>query len=190
MSARGDTAKEPGAIISPTGRLIRNTDNWVRVWMDEGQKVRDEPNRCTATRAITDDGQLIWMVHVDGKRFAYHADGHTAADAFSQAAEARARRRAVSRCSAELRRLRRKILLGRIKVRPTVADARQAGLCELGITGFLARSRLGERADYPGYFLALMSLVDRQIAYPLLTAHARMRAEEVSHAYPPARRAA
>jgi len=117
-----------------------------------------------------------WMVLFDGKRFAYHATARTVENAFEQAVQAKARRRAISKRWAELRQLRSDILLLKTRVRPTLEDAREAGLCDLGVEGFLSRTGLGKRPDYPGYFLALMSLFDRQIAYPLFAAQQRVSA--------------
>lgn len=158
--------------------FTRNTDDWVRVWIDEDHKVLDKTSNSTARRAITDDGLLIWMVLREGRRFAYHATAQTAQGAFAQAAEATARRQAIRVHWADVRKLRRKILMGRYRSRPKVEDARAAGLCELGVQGFLRRTGLGQRETYPGYFLALASFFDPQIAFPLWVEYQR-RAENI-----------
>ena len=153
--------------------IVRNTDDWVRVWVDQGNVVQSEYHGARATRAITDGGQLIWMVLKEGRRRAYHATAQSVEEAFGQMQLAGARRRRISRQMPALRRLRRDVLLGRVKLRPTLEDARQSGLCDLGVEGFLTRMRLGQRPDYPGYLLALVSLIDRQVAYPLFIAAER-----------------
>ncbi len=170
-------AKHPNAVAVIGGGLVRNTDDWVRVWIDEGLVFRDETTNSSAHRAISDEGRLLWMIKGDGKRFAYHATAPTPEEAFEEAANATARRRSIAKRWPEVRALRRDILLLRDRVRPTREDARHAGLCEMGVDGFLRRTGLGNRQDYPGYILAIASLFDRQIAYPLFAAHVRQQLE-------------
>ena len=97
--------------------------------------------------------------------------------AFAEADAARVRRRAIGRRWAEIARLRRDVLLCRRRFFTTVGDAREAGLCELGIRGFLARFGLARRGGAPAFVLALVSFVDRQPGYAMFAAHLRLERE-------------
>jgi len=145
ISTRPEFPEDFQAINKAANLCERNTDDWVRVWIDPGHEFRDEQTSATARRAITDEGQLIWMVLVDGKRFAFHASAQKVHDAFVQATEAAENRRAIARQWRKVKQLRRNILLLKTRVRPTMDDARKSGLCDLGIQGFLRRTGLGKR---------------------------------------------
>ncbi|MBM2576347.1 hypothetical protein JQC91_08510 [Jannaschia sp. Os4] len=160
--------------------LERNTDNWVRSWIDTEHVVTHRSKRVVATRAITDSGLLIWMVRLQGNRFAFHSDREGVDDAFRQASEARRARKAIASRWDEYRALRRRIFLGGRRLTITVDDARRAGLCELGIQGFLHRVGLGGRTHFPGRLLAALSYVDRQVGYAVFAGHLRQQAEEAS----------
>ena len=174
IGERNRTVEQKNATIKDLFELVRNTDDWVKVWVDEGQYVRDDASKVTATRAITDEGQLIWMVKLDGKRFSYHATSTLARDAFEEAKEAREKRRLVTKRWTEVKQLRRDILLGRRRLRVTIEDAKNAGLCTLGINGFLKKTGMGQKPDYPAFILMLVSLFDRQVAFPVFAAHLRV----------------
>ncbi|UWQ23109.1 hypothetical protein [Jannaschia sp. W003] len=178
IAARPDLSLVEQEILSDGPHLERNTDNWVRSWVDRDHVVTHRSGRVTATRAITDSGLLIWMVQLQGNRFAFHADREGVDDAFRQASEARRARKAIAARWDEYRALRRRIFLGDRKLRITVDDARRAGLCELGIQGFLHRFGLGGRADFPGRLLAVLSYLDRQVGYAVYAGHTRQQAEE------------
>lgn len=151
----------------------RNTDNWVGTWIDPGQKVVGEDGRTYAERAITDHGQMLWMVHSPGRRYAFHASPQSADAAFAQAEDARRRRKAVARRWNEYKVLRRRIILGRVRLSVLVDDGREAGLCEVGIQGFLRRFGLHRQRAFSGRTLALLSFLDRQAGYAVLVAHDR-----------------
>ena len=162
-----------------SSQMIRNTDDWVKVWIDPVQTIRDDVAKATAQRAITDEGHVIWMVFRDNRKRAFHANVKTPEEAFQIAKTAVERRRLVAKNWNELKELRRDILMFRSRMRPTLKDAEQAGLCDLGVQGFLNRLGLGHRQDCSGYLLAVASLFDRQIAYPLWIARARIQREPV-----------
>ena len=159
--------------------MIRNTDDWVKVWVDPAQTIRDEAGKATAQRAITDEGVIIWMVLRDNRKKAFHANANTPEDAFKMARNAVERRRLVATNWSDLRDLRTAVLTCKTRLRPTREDATQAGLCDLGVQGFLNRFGLGHRQECAGYLLALASFFDRQIAYPLWVAHIRTKREPV-----------
>lgn len=178
LCERERTARYEGASVVPE-RPHRNKDNWVSTWIDDGQCVPHSNGKNVAKRAITDDGQLIWMVYSTGRRFAYHSNAATPVEAFEQAADARRKRKRIAMRWPEIVRLRRRVLLGRVRVTVRTQDGREAGLCELGIQGFLRR--FGFRGtEFSGRALALLSFIDRQPGYALFVAHLRQCAERES----------
>ena len=179
---RERTARLPGATVTGTPRIVRDRANWVRCLVDRDQVVERGLDGATARRAITDEGRLIWMVQARGRRHAYHAIAADAEAAFAEADEARERRRQIGRRRAEIRRLRRDVLLGRRRYFTTIDDARVAGLCELGIRGFLARIGHSRRGGASAFVLALASFLDRQPGYAMFAAHLRLERERASAA--------
>lgn len=161
------------AILSVGPHLVRDRSNWVGCWMDTGYRVTADEGDIEAVRAITDAGQLIWMVRHPDKRFAYHADAHDPFAAMAQARKAWAARREIKSRWDEVRALRRDVVAGRRKLTVHIEDARDAGLCELGIRGFLTSLGQGARVRMPGRVLALLSYMEPQAAYALWAAHER-----------------
>ncbi|WP_299969398.1 hypothetical protein [uncultured Roseobacter sp.] len=157
--------------------LEYNTDNWVRTWIDTAHTIEHRSGRIKASRAITQSGRLIWMIQMHGNRFAFHADRDPVEDAFRQASEARRARKAIAARWPEIVKLRRRILIGTEGLTVSIDDARHAGLCELGIQGFLHRVGLGGRTHFPGRVLAVLSFMDRQVGYAIFAGHLRQRAE-------------
>ena len=174
---RKRTTRLPRASATAAPRIVRDRTNWVRCRVDYGQCVDRAADGAIARRAITDEGRLIWLVHAPGRRHAYHAVAAGVEAAFAEADAARVRRRAIGRRWAEIARLRRDVLLCRRRFFTTVGDAREAGLCELGIRGFLARFGLARRGGAPAFVLALVSFVDRQPGYAMFAAHLRLERE-------------
>lgn len=158
--------------------IKRNTDNWVRTWVDMEHRVEDNGSECIAYRAITDAGQLIWMVERPGRKYAYHADAARPEDAFRQASRARQNRRDLSRQWNSVKVLRRQVMLGSVCLTASLDDARNAGLCELGIQGFLSRIGCGGATHVSGRVLMLISYFDRQVSYPVFNAYLRKKLED------------
>ena len=170
IGERERTARLPGAVLTDTPRIVRDRANWVRCLVDHDQLVERAADGTTARR--------IWMVQAPGRRHAYHAIATEAGAAFEEADEARERRRAIGRRRSEIRDLRRDVLLLRRRYFTTVDDARAAGLCELGIRGFLARVGHSRRGGASAFVLALASFFDRQPGYAMLAAHLRLERED------------
>ena len=161
------------AFLSVGPHLVRDTSNWVGCWMDTGYRVRADAGDIEAVRAITDAGQLIWMVRHPEKTFAYHADATDPFAAMVQAKQAWAKRREIKSRWTEVKALRREVMAGRRKLVVHVEDARDAGLCDLGIRGFLRALGQGDRVRMPGRMLAGLSYFEKQAAYALWAAHVR-----------------
>lgn len=155
--------------------IKRNTDNWVRTWVDMSYSVEHEDGKRVALRAITDTGKLIWMVETLGRKYAYHADANKVEEAFAQAEQARVARRGIARQWRDVKVLRRRVLLGSVSLVTTLEDARNAGLCELGIQGFLNRIGYTGATNVSGRLLMLLSFIDRQIAYAVYAGYLRMK---------------
>ena len=168
--------------LSEGPHLERDRSNWVGCWLDHGYRVLDDAGQVQAVRGITDRGQLIWMVLHPGKRFGYHADARDPHAAIAQARDAWARRRMIKSRWDEVVALRRAVVAGRIKVLVHIEDARDAGLCELGIRGFMRAIGMGERVRMSGRALALASYMEPQAAYALFAAHLRCRSQPLGDA--------
>lgn len=164
--------------------ITRNTDNWVRTWVDLEHQVADADSSRIAYRAITESGQLIWMVETPGRKFAFHANALLPEDAFVQAEQARIARRGIAKRWNDVRVLRRQVLLGSVRLTASLEDARSAGLCELGIQGFLKKIGYAGATHVSGRLLMLISYFDRQVAYPVYMAHLRTQEESQAAASP------
>lgn len=161
------------AFLSVGPHLVRDQSNWVGCWMDTGYRVGADTGDIEAVRAVTDAGQLIWMVRHPDKTFGYHADANDPFAAMAQARCAWARRREIKSRWAEVKALRREVIAGRRKLVVHIDDARDAGLCDLGIRGFLRALGQGARVQMPGRVLAVLSYFEKQAAYALWAAHVR-----------------
>lgn len=170
-------------VLAPASEatLVRSTDNWVRTWIDPENTVTHRSGRIVASRAITQSGLLIWMVQQKGNRFAFHADRDTAEEAFKQASQARRARKAIASRWPEIVKLRHRILMGRTRLTVSVDDARRAGLCELGVQGFLHRIGLGGRTEFSGKLLAMLSFMDRHVTYAMFAAYQRQVTKQLGH---------
>lgn len=140
--------------------------------------VEHRSGRILASRAITQSGRLIWMIQLHGNRFAFHADRDPVDAAFRQASEARRARKAIAARWPKIVKLRRRILIGTERLTVSIDDARRAGLCELGIQGFLHRVGPGGRTHFPGRVLVVLSFMDRQVGYAIFAEHLCQQAEQ------------
>lgn len=151
--------------------------DWVSTWVDRRHMVFSNWQGVTATRAITAQGRLIWMVkHPDYQR-AYHARSTTAEAAIREARTAWKRRAAMRRHKAELRLITREMRFLKVRHDVTVDDAYASPLCDEGVDGFLRTLRLGRYRRFPGWLIAWLTIFDRQVGFVLFEARRRHEGE-------------
>ncbi|TNF22825.1 MAG: hypothetical protein EP318_02640 [Rhodobacteraceae bacterium] len=155
------------------GDIVRHSESWVRMWVDNSWAVRSRCGRMYARRGMTDDGQLIWLVrHVD-RKLAYHTVGHTPDMAFRRAQEGWQRCDAMKAHRREARGLIRDLLLGRARFDVSVVDAAEAPLSPVEVRGFLARMKIDRKYRISGRMAALMALIEPQMGLIIWIAHQR-----------------
>ena len=168
------------AFLSEGPHLVRDRSNWVGCWLDTGNRVLSDIDDVEAVRGITDHGQLIWMILHPNKRFGYHAGAKDPVAAIEQARAAWRARRAIKSRWPEVLQLRRDVLAGRKSFVVHIDDARDAGLCDLGIRGFMRALGFGNRVRLSARTLAALSYVDPQAAYALFQAYQRTSGQQRS----------
>ena len=152
-------------------------DDWVPMWVDNGNTVISDDGTCKALRGITTSGQLVWLVFRDGKSRGFHS---TQADPFAAIAEAKRtwqRRKDVRRDWGTVRRVSRALLTGRMRFDVRMEDAEASPLCTLGIEGFLRGIGLPQARRIPGWSAAALLLVDDQIGFVIYEAYLRHQSE-------------
>jgi len=162
------------AFLSEGAHFLFDKTNWVRCWIDLGYEVRGDDG-LKAYRAITEAGQLFWMVYHPNKKHAYHATADDPVAAIEEAIAAWYARKQVRQNWRAVKDLRRDLLTFR-RANFTVhrIDAYQAGLCRIGVDGFMRRLGFGALQSLPARRLALLSLIDEQAAFAIYGAHLRV----------------
>lgn len=151
--------------------------DWVSTWLDPQNRYTAPGTEITATRAITAEGRLIWLIRNPAYRRPYHARAVRPADAVAEARTAWRRRQEMKRLKPEVRRIVRDLRWLRVRHEVTVADAYASPLCEEGVDGFLRALGLARWRRFPGWLIAWLFAVDRQIGFVLYEAHLRRRRE-------------
>ena len=154
-------------------QVQRETADWVPMWVDLENSVRSDRVGATAYRAITDQGNLLWYVRRDGKRKGYHSAASSATDAFLDAQRCWSTRRAIKQNWAGLETLQSELLSGKKSLDVTVEDARQGGLCVMGIQGFMKRFGITRRQRISGRFAALLMKFEPQVGFAIYNAASR-----------------
>ncbi len=147
--------------------------DWVSTWLDRLNVVHSREGNLTATRAITAQGRLIWLVANPNFRRAYHSRSDTATNAFDEARTAWSRRAEFRNRKTEMKRILWELRLLRVRHNVTVEDAYASPLCEEGVDGFLRSLGLGRFRRFPGWLIAWLSIFDRQVGMVLYEARKR-----------------
>ena len=166
---------------SLSGEMVFSKSDWVSAWEDTLHVVWSDDRKLSATRAITRQGRLIWLVRAEGFRRAYHARALNAESAFREARSAWRRREEFRARKAEIRRIVREMRFLKVRHEVTVEDAYASPLCEEGVDGFLRSLRLDQYHRFPGWLIAWLHAVDRQIGFVLYEARKRHEANTCHH---------
>lgn len=164
-------------IVPASGAIQPNRENWVRMWVDTGHVVRGDRPGVRATRGIDDRGQLMWLVHRDGKALGYHATAADPVAAIEQAEAAWAHRKAVRQRWREVEALARDLRSGRRSFDVRFEDAAASPLCEVGIRAFLRRVGLSPDGAISGWFAAQLMRVEPQVGFVIYEAARRAEAQ-------------
>lgn len=172
-------------IATASPEMVRETENWVPMWVDEGHVVTSDCGELRAYRAIGLDGTLMWFVRHPQKLRGYHAQTDCPFDAFVQAQSAWKRRAQVRSEWAGIKAVARDLISGRIKFDVTRDDAYASPLCKAGIDGFMARLGMANVNRIGGRTAALLMKIDPQLGFVIREAHRRhMRETRATHANP------
>ena len=163
-------------ILASSPDLVRDTANWVNMWVDLGHNVSFDRGRITAYRGIDSQGTLMWMVRHAEKSHGYHALHADPLAAIEEATAAWAGRRAVRARWDQVEAIARDLLTGREAFHVTRADAHRSPLCTVGIDSFMDRMRLGHVQTLSGRAAALLMKIEPQVGFVIDAAHTRVRA--------------
>lgn len=176
LAARPDLSGMDLDVGDVSGDILFSRVDWVPAWEDRSHVVSSEDDGLTATRAITSEGRLIWLVRNTSFRRAFHARSANAPGAFDEARCAWQRRAEFRNHKAEVRRIVRELRFLRVRHDVTVDDAYASPLCEEGVDGFLRTLRLSHYRRFPGWLIAWLSVFDRQVGFVLYEARKRHEA--------------
>ena len=157
----------------PERDILFDRSDWVSAYLDRGNTVSIDGGRLMATRAITTQGRMIWLVRSRHLSRAYHsrmADPHAA---MTEAERAWQRRRDMRAHRDELGKIVHALRWGRLRYKIRVDDAYASPLCEEGVDGFLRVVGFGAITTFPGWFIAWCFAIDRQVGFVIWEAHQR-----------------
>lgn len=160
-------------IIAGSSHIVRHTENWVPMWIDEGHQIGSDCGTMNAVRGIGFDGTLMWLVRHDSKTYGYHSQATCPFEAFEDARDAWSRRAQVRAEWSDVERITRELLTGRLRFRVTRADAYASPLCRAGIDGFMASIGMPNVQSISGRTAALLMRIDPQIGFVIREAHRR-----------------
>lgn len=156
--------------------------DWIRAVYDPSQKVTSDDGLRTAFRAVSDQGELHWLVYTDGKVHPCHSEASCPFDAFEEARFASIRRKAVRSNWAEVETLIRDLRTGRVRFGIELEDAYASPLCAMGVRHFLRRVGLSRARRLPGVALAWLAALDPQLGFVIAQAAHRVGHTEIAGA--------
>jgi hypothetical protein len=162
--------------------IIFDRADWVSALVDTGNVIQFNTMKMTATRAITLQGKLIWLIRSAQYKRAYHSSQPDASSAIQDAICAWKRRSDMRRYREEVRAIVSDLRWGRKRFRIRVEDAYASPLCNEGVDGFLRSIGVGRFTDFPGWFIAWCFALDHQVGFVIWEAYKRTRAEGCSQA--------
>ena len=148
-------------------------ENWVPMWIDEGNIVTSDCGQLRAIRAIGFDGALMWFIKHPDKSHGYHSGETCPFAAFEDATSAWRRRREVRAEWRDVEKIAADLLAGRKSFKVTRADAYASPLCSAGIDGFMTRMGMSNVQTISGRSAALLMKVDPQLGFVIREAHRR-----------------
>lgn len=160
--------------IQPIERdVVADRENWVRMWVDQGHRVRSACGLIEAQRGITVEGQPLWLVRHRDKAYGYHSAHAEPLAAIAEAEAAWAERRRVRQRWEEVEHIARDLLRRRRTLNISIEDAYESALCEVGTRAFLRRIGLRRVKTLPGFAVALLMKIEPQVGFVIFRAHER-----------------
>ncbi len=157
--------------------IVFDRADWVSALVDTRNVIRFPTQKVTATRAITLQGKLIWLIRSVHYARAYHSSEPDATSATKDAVRAWTRRSDMRRYRDDVRAIVSDLRWGRKRFRIHVDDAYASPLCNEGVDGFLRSIGVGRFTDFPGWFIAWCFALDRQVGFVIWEAYKRTQAE-------------
>ena len=157
--------------------IVFDRADWVSALVDTGNIIRFPTQKMTATRAITLQGKLIWLIRSAQYNRAYHSSEPDATSATRDAVRAWKRRSDMRRYRDDVRAIVSDLRWGRKRFRINVNDAYASPLCNEGVDGFLRSIGVSRFTDFPGWFIAWCFALDRQVGFVIWEAYKRTQAE-------------
>lgn len=148
-----------------TPDISYNSENWVRIWIDQGHKITSDCGTLTATRAIDFEGTLVWFVNHPQKKHGYHSTLHDPFAAMDEAQGAWTQRANVRKNWDHVKAMEGDLAWGRKSFVVTIEDAHRSPLCSLGIHWFLKRVGLGGSLRISGRLAALLMRLEPQMGF-------------------------
>ncbi len=165
-------------IAAASDDIVYNSENWVRMWIDEAQTVLSDCGQIKALRGIDEHGTLLWMVRHAERKHGYHSTESDPVAAMEDASDAWARRRAVRQDWERIETIARDMRAGRRDLTITLEDADRSPLCTVGIRAFLARIGMANLQRASGRLAGLMMKVEPQVGFVIHEAALREAAQE------------
>ncbi len=165
-----------------TTHFEKNTENWVHMWLDPEQIVKNECGAITAHRGITVQGELLWLVRHKDKKMGYHSAAPDPIAGIEEASFAWAERRRIRQRWHEVEILAEAARKGRYRQTVHIEDAYNSPLCETGVRAFMSRVGL-RRYTQPGVGrlsaanVARLMLLEPQVGFVLMTAFERQHGD-------------
>ncbi|MCY4334204.1 MAG: hypothetical protein OXC60_05970 [Litoreibacter sp.] len=139
--------------------------DWVALYYDSAHVVRSDDGTQYAYRAITKQGEKLWLVFSEGKTRGYHAECDCPFEAFMIARNALQQRRQVKANWHEVTKLARDLRTRRLKLDVQLEDAERSPLCAMGIRHFLRSIGAPNLTRISGFKLAWMMLAEPQLGF-------------------------
>lgn len=173
IGARPQSSAFDRICADPDNEITFDRSDWVGCYVDQTHYRTWPDDGLSATRAITKQGRMIWLVRSTTYRRAYHSRAETATGAVDDARRAWARRAEMRALRPELYRVVRALRTGRLSFSITVDDAYASPLCEEGVDGFLRAIGMARVRVFPGWFIAWCFALDRQVGFVIWEAYQR-----------------
>ncbi len=166
-----------------TTKFEKNTENWVHMWLDPDQVVKNECGEVTAHRGITVQGELLWLVRHKDKKMGYHSAAIDPIAGIEEALFAWEERRRIRQRWDEVELLAKAARKGQYRQTVHIEDAFASPLCETGVRHFMTRIGL-RRYTRPGVGrlsarnVARLMRLEQQAGFVLMTAFERRHGDK------------
>lgn len=167
-------------IVSAGDDFVFLRSDWISLYYDRAHVIRSDDGSQHAYRAITKQGEKLWLVFSRGKTRGYHAECDCPFEAFEAAKDALFRRRQIKANWTDVTRLARDLRLRRLQLDVRIEDAEQSPLCAMGVRHFLRSIGASHLTRMSGFKLAWIMLLEPQLGFVIYQAALRQGVRERS----------